>query len=725
MTLTRRSSAWTLGVAVFSVLACGAVKAEEPVNSGIATFSGELVRTGSYLLDPADRPAVDELNRRLREAKSQEKGSEQDRAKAAGEGAAAARELLRVLDRNQHVVRVSIEGEKIKPSHGASVILPGDAGVVLLRVSRGEGETRFLAMSNNMSENASPEAVVGVELAPAGITWALIALSGVPVRRSSLLVEFARDNTNLRLPIDVQTPEFGRLKVSILSEDNGRPTPAMVRLVWKTMGTERQPANAIEFGPQFDQQGDPGGRRRLRVPGYKNEYYWCVPDAIDMLVPPGEWEIGILHGAEHVGIRDSLTVKSGGLIERTYTPRRWVDMRKRGWYSGDDHVHCRIVSEDDARRLMAWVQAEDIHLANIVKMGDINRTWFEQRGWGKAYRVIEADTILSPGQECPRTHKQLGHTLSMNTQSMIRDTDRYYLYEEVADAVHAQGGLWGYAHVCSSKFNVDRDLSINVPKGKCDFVELMQFSTLGTGLYYDFLNTGFKVTASAGSDVPWGGSVGEVRVYAYTGEKPFTADAWFEAVRKGNTFTTNGPMIDFRVDDALPGDQILVKESRKLHVKARAWGDPERMVPAKLEIVRHGEVIRSADSSDPKNKELFVDFELDAGNGFWIAARVLANDGSAAHTTPVYVVREGLRFWKFDDLDSLLGKRLTSLDEVDQIVTDATKRNEAGALDADRTKQELALQGPELLKRVAAARQIYADLKQTAERERPLRTANK
>src|SRR5690606_30613179 len=98
-------------------------------------------------------------------------------------------------------------------------------------------------------------------------------------------------------------------------------------------------------------------------------------------------------------------------VEKRYVLRRWVDMRKMGWYSGDDHVHCRILSSGDAERLMAWVQAEDIHVANIVKMGDINRTWFEQRGWGKAYRVVAGDVVLSPGQECPRTH-QIGHTIS-------------------------------------------------------------------------------------------------------------------------------------------------------------------------------------------------------------------------------------------------------------------------------------------------------------------------
>lgn len=712
---------------VVAILACcQAGRGEPTIPAGIESFSGELRRSGAYLLEPAELAVVDALNKDMREAKSQRRrnASQPQNEKAQARRAKAAQELLALLEKNAHVVRIEIRDGKFSPLHGGSITLPGDAGAILLRIDRGGPQISVSTAASDLSVNANADGVIGVEAPPESTTWALLALSNVPAKRTSLLLEVGKNDMKLRLPIDVQTPTFGRLRMKVLSADDGKPAPAMIRLHWKTLDMDRQPSGAIEFAPQFDNQGTPSGRRREQIPGIRGEY-WCVPGPIDMEIPPGEWEVGVLRGAEHIPVTDAFTIEAGGLVEKSYTPRRWVNMTKLGWYSGDDHVHCRILSDDDANRLMSWVQAEDIHVANIVKMGDIDRTWFEQRGWGKAYRVITGDTILSPGQECPRTHQQLGHTISMNTKSMVRDTDRYYIYEEVADKVHAEGGLWGYAHVVSKMFHVDRDMSINIPKGKADFVELMQFGSLGTELYYDFLNTGFKVTASAGSDVPWGGSVGEARLYAYTGDQPFTADAWFEAVRKGRTFTTDGPMIDFRVDDAYPGDEIVVKENRKLHVKARAWGDAERTVPSKLTIVRHGEAIKTVESSDPNKNELSLDFEIDAGNGFWIAARVDGNNGTAAHTTPIYVVREGLRFWKFDDLDALLAKRLRSLDEVERIVAEATSQNEAKKLNANRALQQLAIQGPDLLKRVVAARQIYSDLKQTAEKERARRADTK
>ena len=79
-----------------------------------------------------------------------------------------------------------------------------------------------------------------------------------------------------------------------------------------------------------------------------------------------------------------------------------------------------------------------------------------------------------------------------------------------------------------------------------------------------------------------------------------------------------------------------------------AWGDPRRMAPVQLEVVRHGEVIRSAQSGDPEHPEVTLDFTVEARDGFWIAARARAGDGTRAHTTPVYVDIAGERVARSD-----------------------------------------------------------------------------
>jgi hypothetical protein len=422
----------------------------------------------------------------------------------------------------------------------------------------------------DLSRPPGESSLVTLEAAPQGTIYAVAGLERIPFGRTTLGIEFRRAG---------------------------------------------QPANGIEFASQFDKQGQASGARNANLPSPPNESFWCMPRPCDMAVAPGTWQIGVRRGFEHEVMFEEVTIRPGETVERQLRPNRWVDMRKRGWWSGDDHVHCQILSDQDARHLMAWVQAEDIHLANVVKMGDIYRTYFEQRGFGPGYRVTEGEYVLAPGQECPRTHEQIGHALAMNITSMVRDTERYFLYDEVFDAVHAQGGLTGYAHVNSGNFHVHRDMSLNVPRQKVDFAEILQFNPLGTDLYYEFLNLGCKLTASAGSDVPWGGTIGEVRVYACLEKEPFSADAGFAAFRRGRTFSTSGPMLELRVEDALPGEEIRLQSERKLRVRARVWGDPKRMAPVRLEIVRHGQVIRSAESETRSSRRF-------DSSSRWTAGRV-------------------------------------------------------------------------------------------------------
>jgi hypothetical protein len=172
--------------------------------------------------------------------------------------------------------------------------------------------------------------------------------------------------------------------------------------------------------------------------------------------------------------------------------------------------------------------------------------------------------------------------------------------------------------------------------------------------------------------------------------EPHNADNWFDAFGRGRTFTTSGPMIEFRVDDALPGVELVVSSDRELRVHARAWSDGQRMGPVQLEIVQHGEVIRSASSTDSSEPEATLEFTLPAGNGSWIAARARAQDGTSAHTTPVYIVREGLRFWKFDAVDDLLGLREESLRQIEHIIAEAQRLDADGSLEADRYRKLLA-----------------------------------
>ena len=707
----------------------------------LSQLVGTLLRRHPYVLDEERKDRLEKLYREFRETLAMEQaevtsvlrpqGSVRGPESTLRPSWPSSFGLVSVLDEWPRVIRLDMTSAEPSLPELEPVHFPGYGGALLFRIVTGGSETRYFVGERTLTGESEIQPIT-IQGTPDGITWALVSLADIPFHETSVLMEFRADGREpVLFPVDIRTPAPGRLKLSVLSADSGEAVPAMLRMVWKTDGLDYRPGNVVEFVEQFD--GYSTSQRPVFLPGRLRGEYWCVAGPFDMVLAPGKWQISIRRGLEHLPLFEEIQVEPGQTVEKVYQPARWVDMPGRGWFSGDDHVHFRILNDDDAERLMTWIRAEDLHVANVVKMGDNSRTYFEQRGFGPAYRVVSGNYVLVPGQECPRTGgpERLGHVLALNTRSMVRDTTRYFLYDWVFDQVHAQGGLTGYAHVNRSYPRVHRDMSLNVPKHKIDFVEILQAGVLGTNLFYDFLNLGFKLTASAGSDVPFAGTVGEVRVYAHTG-RDFSPDAWFAALRQGRTFVTNGPMIEFTVDGSLPGEELTLEVDRTVTVRARTWGHPQRALPKKLEIVRHGEIVRSVVSDDMTRDELSISFNLAVNNGFWIAARAESQDGSRAHTTPVYVVRPPLRFWKYEQADQLISERIRSLDEVEANVTRARRfaqsKHSLGA-EADLPTWRwwhlfhLAEQGDALLERVVGARKIYRDLQKIRQRESRLRDA--
>jgi hypothetical protein len=276
------------------------------------------------------------------------------------------------------------------------------------------------------------------------------------------------------------------------------------------------------------------------------------------------------------------------------------------------------------------------------------------------------------------TVDQQGHTLALNLPEQVSDLSRFHLYDVMFDRAHARGGLTGYSHIAWAsawyrrtrpELNPTWDATINTIQHKVDFFEIMQFRQLGLDDFYDFLSLGVPLTAAAGSDFPWGGTIGEVRTYVYTGPG-FSADRWFAAMRRGRTFVTNGPMLFLKVDDDIPGDAIRVPLHRSVHVTAHASAPPEIGSPSRLEIVAQGQVVHTAESKDPQGHDLTIDVRLPIESSQWIAARVRTHNGGLAHTSPVYVIIGGQPILDRARLGLLASKRLAILDDIEKRLHD-------------------------------------------------------
>ena len=63
--------------------------------------------------------------------------------------------------------------------------------------------------------------------------------------------------------------------------------------------------------------------------------------------------------------------------------------------------------------------------------------------------------------------------------------------------------------------------------------------------------------------------------------------------------------------------------------------------------------------------------ELPADTVGWVAARTYGANGSAAHTTPIYITRDGKPYWNPARAPKIIQRQLAVLDEIEAVVDDA------------------------------------------------------
>ena len=522
--------------------------------------------------------------------------------------------------------------------------------------------------------------------------------------------------------------DVGTLSVSIRDKASGEVVPAMLCITsladntWRKPPDGREPAgyvtngNIIEGrlkGPEYVAgtetpwyPGDPGPavlmagdfpedpadatrpytkKKRKRnlwyygkpaIPFWKDPAAYFVSKPFTITLPSGKWRLSVMRGIEYLPVFEEFTVTPGQKLEHNVQLARWVDMPRQSWYSGDAHVHSPRVAPSQDVYIMTWAQAMDSHMTCVLSYGNVRQMEGAiQARYGKESRYQQGDYWLESGHEDPRESiTEQGHMTQLNIQKIVRDLSKYQLYDFVADGVHAQGGLVGYTHLAWSGPFYHRtkpdlhpgwDVHINTIRGKIDFIDILEAAQLGVEHYYDFLNLGVKLTAMASSDNP-AAVVGEERTYAYTGPGKFTVDTWYEAVKQGHTFVTNGPMLLLTVDEAIPGDEVKVAKSAKVHIRGEAWAPELIGTPKLLEVVSHGRVIRSVEAGGPKQEKLVVEFDLSAADSQWIAARTSCLNGAVAHTSPVYVIVDGKSFVDRSQVQQLVAKQLKALDFIEK-----------------------------------------------------------
>ena len=474
---------------------------------------------------------------------------------------------------------------------------------------------------------------------------------------------------NVALKRSYQTPTpkaYGKLHLEVRDE-KGRAVPVRVAIY---------DANGRLPYPSEDAVEVKRGHDPIRVvnpaPGLvpwpvDNFSSFYIDGVYRAALPVGQYELFVSKGPEYRITRQRFDVQKNKTETIEVALERWDDLPAKGWYSGDTHIHYIRNDASDDPNLLAFTQGEDLHVANNLAMGNVTGVPWPQYGWEPVIDVADHSYTFVPGQEDPRTTR-LGHTISLRLKEPIRNPQDYMNYRPVFEEARAQGGVTGYAHAWPPRaVPAILGAALDVPEGLVDCFEVMQRGGLGTERWFDYLNLGFKIAPSAGTDYMHNIVLpGVERNYVHI-EEPFTLQGWFDGLKQGKTFVTTGPMLEFTINGKPMGSELQLKSGDNIVIEASASINPDIDYLDSLELIEQGDVIKTVKAESADQTELSLRYETTAKHGSWFVVRAAGKeqrtfrldwfgDGPSkiAVSGAVYIYVDGKSFWKPSAVPSIV-----------------------------------------------------------------------
>ena len=476
-----------------------------------------------------------------------------------------------------------------------------------------------------------------------------------------------------------------QVKLQIV-DDNGQPT--MGQFVFKDDQGRVYPAMTKRLAPDFF---------------FHPQIYRAHGETV--LLPPGKFHVSYTRGPEYVTLEKELvvaapsdraasTAKSQGDIPTqtaTFRLKRWIDLAKQGWYSGDHHVHAAGCAHYEAptegvrpEDMMRHILGEDLNVGCVLSWGPC---WYAQKQFfeGKVHELSRPQYLMRYDIEVsgfPSSGN--GHLCLLRLKeddypgtTRIEEWPTWNL--PVLKWGKEQGGVVGYSHSgWGLAIKEPKLLSYEMPPfdgiGANEYVVSVThglpevYSTVDTpyawelNTWYHALNVGFRTRISGETDFPciYGERVGLGRSYVRQAKLDY--DDWVVGLREGRNYASDGKshLIDFRVngvemgsgkDVDLPANGTVTVTAkvaafleeqpneaiRKLRYDQKPYLDVERArignsrkVP--VEVVVNGRAVdRKEIDADGQLRD--VTFNVPVTQSSWICLRILPS----SHTNPIWV----------------------------------------------------------------------------------------
>lgn len=322
---------------------------------------------------------------------------------------------------------------------------------------------------------------------------------------------------------------------------------------------------------------------------------------------PGDYRYEVYHGPEFAPARGQFTLdKNSEAIDGIKLPRH-ADLASEGWFGGD------LLSFRPLQSTQRWLAAEGLLLASslsplIPKAGKENSMQTTNQGDHRP-----SVTFSGLVDDRPESGLTFHNWTSSEKLSGDMPSSRCLI---LAKQTAVQDGQLP-VHVEIHKLWA-RDLPIWLASGRIDSVQLLSQHLTYDGsrvakvaplvipegnyrgergpgrmveqIYWKILDAGLRIPPSAGSGFGQTPSpLGYNRVYALVGSK--NEHSWWSAIRRGNSFVSNGPLLRVAINGMPPGHVFQLERSMELDIGvALTTSDPVEY----LEVIFNGSSIYKA-----------------------------------------------------------------------------------------------------------------------------------
>ncbi len=310
---------------------------------------------------------------------------------------------------------------------------------------------------------------------------------------------------------------------------------------------------------------------------------WISGDTI-ISVTPGIYDYVVTKPFNHQSAFGKINIKEDHTAHLQIFLEMIAEMQSLGWFAGDAHQHIVHGEKEFAVNLkisskIARCEGADWSSFNSAwtSMPGENPTLSELRQQAK---VLSDERFLALiGDEYPKDH--LGHmaflsgpikdwysSLGSNDYSPAEGEHEGFAHFELMKAISEHGGLTVYTHPLreyggteESPANIGRELPFDilaVPHliPAVDWMTDNPHDQAAMDVWSMYLNWGHQIGICAFSDTCYDrhdAAPLNKRTYIHVGDQALTAESIIEAIRKGHTFGTTGPLLPVYLNGKPPG----------------------------------------------------------------------------------------------------------------------------------------------------------------------------